>query len=177
MDGRGLRGFIGSGVNKHESANRKAGFGGLLTPTKATRRVRAIAAYRTQASLTGGCFRPGIFRICTEFCGKPEASPAAWDNRAAQRPHAEDQGSQGSGKPHRGAWVSGCAGRACSIAVEDGDAETTLRSTWRARNSPGSVDASHCSFATLAHNSQRGSAALLIRTSTEFEQPHRVIPS
>jgi hypothetical protein len=32
-----------------------------------------------------------------------------------------------------------------------------LRSTWRARNSYESVDASHCSFAALAHNS-RGAA-------------------
>jgi hypothetical protein len=39
-------------------------------------------------------------------------------------------------------------------------AHLSLRLTWRARNSPGSVDASHCSFAALAHNSPRGRAAL-----------------
>jgi hypothetical protein len=50
------------------------------------------------------------------------------------------------------------------------------RSTWRARNSQRSIKASHCSFESLAHNSQRGGAALLIRTSVEIEQPHRVIP-
>jgi hypothetical protein len=33
----------------------------------------------------------------------------------------------------------------------------SLRSTWHARNSYESVDASHCSFAALAHNS-RGAA-------------------
>jgi hypothetical protein len=55
-------------MNKHLSAIRKAGFGSLFTPTKAIRRVRAIAADRTLASLTGGCSGPGIFRIYTEFC-------------------------------------------------------------------------------------------------------------
>jgi hypothetical protein len=56
-------------------------------------------------------------------------------------------------------------------------AHLSLRSTWRARNSQRSINASHCSFESLAHNSQRGGAALLIRTSAEFEQPHRVIPA
>jgi hypothetical protein len=56
-------------MNKHVNAIRKAGVGSLFTPTKAMSRVRAIAADRTRASLTGSCFEPGIIRICTEFCG------------------------------------------------------------------------------------------------------------
>jgi len=56
-------------MNKHLNAIRKAGFGSLFTPTKAMSRVRAIATDRTQSSLTGGCFEPGIIRISTEFCG------------------------------------------------------------------------------------------------------------
>lgn len=55
-------------MNKHLNAIRKAGFGSLFTPTKAMSRVRAIATDRTQSSLTGGCFEPGIIRISTEFC-------------------------------------------------------------------------------------------------------------
>jgi hypothetical protein len=88
-DGRSFRESIDSGMNKHVSAIRKAGFGGLFTPTKATRRVRAIAAYRTRPSLTGGCFGPGIFRIFTEFGRKSGASPPRRDNRAAQLPSPE----------------------------------------------------------------------------------------
>jgi hypothetical protein len=66
-DGRGLREFIGSEMNKHLNAIRKAGFSSLFTPTKAIRRVRAIAADRTRASLTGGCSAAANFRIYTEF--------------------------------------------------------------------------------------------------------------
>jgi hypothetical protein len=64
-------------MNKHLNAIRKAGFGSLFTPTKAMSRVRAIATDRTQSSLTGGCFEPGIIRISTEFCGA-EGGPAGW---------------------------------------------------------------------------------------------------
>jgi len=56
-------------MNKHLNAIRKTGFGSLFTPTKAMSRMRAIATDRTQSSLTGGCFEPGIIRISTEFCG------------------------------------------------------------------------------------------------------------
>ena len=56
-------------MNKHLNAIRKTGFGSLFTPTKAMSRVRAIATDRTQSSLTGSCFEPGIIRISTEFCG------------------------------------------------------------------------------------------------------------
>ena len=210
-------------MNKHLNAIRKAGFGSLFTPTKAMRRVRAIAADRTRASLTGGCSGPGIFRIYTEFCsaeGEPgRLGQPGLATSASERP----QGSQGSGKPRHSAWGSGCAGRygagrgfarprrnraanarspgglfdrgrgrrrrdlhrsllrirraGKSAASKSSCRASALRSTWRARNSPGSVDASHCSFTALAHNSRRGGAALLIRTSAEIEQPHRVTPA
>ena len=83
-DGRRLRGCIGDGMNKHLNAIRKAGAGSLLLHTKAMNRVRAIAANRTQSSLTGGCLEPRIVRICTEFAAQ-KASPTgrAQPGRAA----------------------------------------------------------------------------------------------
>jgi hypothetical protein len=85
-------------MNKHLSAIRKAGFGSLFTPTKAIRRVRAIAAYRTQASLTGGCFGTGIFRIYTEFCSA-EGEPGRLGQPGRAPRFRRPEGSQGSGKP------------------------------------------------------------------------------
>jgi len=191
-------------MNKHLNAIRKAGFSSLFTPTKAIRRVRAIAADRTRASLTGGCSGAGNFRIYTEFCSA-EGEPGRLGNRAGQRPLPKglwDRRGQGSRATARGVAAQGVAGRRVRrrvgpIAVDDGDASASSksagpcktrsvknrvvahlssRSTWRARNSQRSVNASHCSFTALAHNSQRGGAALLIRTSAEIEQPHRVTP-
>ena len=191
-------------MNKHLNAIRRAGFSSLFTPTKAIRRVRAIAADRTRASLTGGCAGTRNFRISTEFCSA-EGEPGRLGQPGRATPASERPlGSQGSGKPRHGAWSSraGVAGRRVRrrvgpIAVDDGDASASSksagpcktrsvknrvvahlssRSTWRARNSQRSVNASHCSFTALAHNSQRGGAALLIRTSAEIEQPHRVTP-
>lgn len=167
-----------------------------FAPTKAMNRVRAIATNRTQSSLTGGCFEPRIVRICTEFCGS-ESEP--------DQPSATEPGSfrfwwlfrsQDPAKPRHGAVE-----QRMSVRPSDPGRKTkhphpflrdpstlqmrkrqnrivrlSLRSTWRARNSQRSINASHCSFESLAHNSQLGDAALLIRTSAEFEQPHRVTP-
>jgi len=131
--------------------------------------------------------------------------PGRLGNRAGQRPLPKglwDRRGQGSRVTARGVAAQGVAGRRVRrrvgpIAVDDEDASASSksagpcktrsvknrvvahlssRSTWRARNSQRSVNASHCSFTALAHNSQRGGAALLIRTSAEIEQPHRVTP-
>jgi hypothetical protein len=108
MHGRRLRGSIGSGINKHLNAIRKAGAGSLFAPTKVTNRVRAIAADPTQSSLTGGCFDPRIIRICTEFAVQ-KARPAG-RNRAGQRllwmgPFEL----QTPAKPRHGPWGSASA--------------------------------------------------------------------
>jgi len=91
-------------MNKHLNAIRKAGFSSLFTPTKAIRRVRAIAADRTRASLTGGCSGAGNFRIYTEFCSA-EGEPGRLGNRAGQRPLPKglwDRRGQGSRVTARG---------------------------------------------------------------------------
>jgi hypothetical protein len=192
-------------MNKHLSAIRKAGFGSLFTPTKAIRRVRAIAAYRTQASLTGGCFGTGIFRIYTEFCSA-EGEPGRLGQPGRAPRFRRPEGSQGSGKPRHERGVACRTGRyragsrpysprrnrAIELALAARAIRsrsrtetqrpasvpsskpvdlakqhqnrvvraTALRSTLRARNSPGSVGASHCSFETLAHNSRRAAQHL-----------------
>ena len=160
-------------------------------------RVRAIAANRTQSSLTGGCFEPRIVRICTEFWGS-EGEP---DRPDATGPGSVRLrclfGSRGERSRVMEPYSSACP-RGRQIAVggrktkdphpflrdlpttnaqaSNRIAHLSLRSTWRARNSQRSINASHCSFESLAHNSRRGAAALLIRTSLEIEQPHRVTP-
>jgi len=172
-------------MNKHLNAIRKTGFGSLFTPTKAMSRMRAIATDRTQSSLTGGCFEPGIIRISTEFCGaEGEPGPLGATgpgNVRFRRPSRTCRGGRRS---------IAVGGRKCSDPHpflrnpstlqmrkrQNRIARLSLRSTWRARNSQRSINASHCSFESLAHNSQLGDAALLIRTSVEIEQPHRVTP-
>ena len=135
-------------MNKHLNAIRKTGFGSLFTPTKAMSRVRAIATDRTQSSLTGGCFEPGIIRISTEFCGA-EGDP-------------DPLGATGPGNVRVRTPSRTCRGGRRSIAVggrRRSDphpfllrnpstlqmrkrqnlvvAHLSLRSTWRARNSLG----------------------------------------
>jgi len=188
-------------MNKHLSAIRRAGFGSPFTLTKAIRRVRAIAADGTRASLTGGCFRAGNLRIYTEFCSadgesgrlrqpgpgkvrfrKASGIAGGEGSRAMERGVAAAQDGTrregGLASPrHRRAIEGAFAGRAVRSRLRTKDGESSiccfsksidleraqhqrrvvsvLRSTWRARNTPGSVDASHCSFETLAHNSRR----------------------
>jgi hypothetical protein len=100
-------------MNKHLGAIRKASVGSLFTPTKAMSRVRAIATDRTRASLTGGCFEPGIIRICTEFLrGGTRARPAGAagsGNVRFRRPRGYN--------PHKTRWRGMTAEASRSIAV------------------------------------------------------------
>jgi hypothetical protein len=99
---------------RHEQAfecHSKGGFGSLFTPTKATRRVRAIAADRTRASLTGGCPEPGFFRIYTEFCSaEGEPGRPAQPGRATSASEGLIRIAGDQEKPRHGVWGSGCAG-------------------------------------------------------------------
>ena len=155
-----------------------------LAPTKAMNRMRAIASNRTQSSLTGGCFehrarpagrnRPGQRPLSVASSSRRANETASWSRgvahvRAAVRSRSEDERRR---CPHPSLREPSTAMR----KRQDRIAHLSLRSTWRARNSQRSINASHCSFESLAHNSRRGGAALLIRTSEEFEQPHRVTP-
>ena len=169
--------------------------------------MRAIAADRNRASLTGGCFEPRIIRICTEFCGA-EGEPGrlgatgpgnvrlrtAFRDRRDQGSQAMARGSSRAGLHRPARWPGGLIQSQPMMGTQRNASASSVdpfytaqsqnrvvthlssRSTWRARNSQRSINASHCSFESLAHNSQRGGAALLIRTSVEIEQPHRVIP-
>jgi len=87
-------------MNKHLNAIRKTGFGSLFTPTKAMSRVRAIATDRTQSSLTGGCFEPGIIRISTEFCGaEGEPDPLGATGPGNVRIRTPSRTCRGGGRP------------------------------------------------------------------------------
>ena len=86
-----------------------------LAPTKAMNRMRAIAAHRSQSSLTGGCFELRIVRICTEFCGS-EGEP--------DRPDATGPGSVRFRRPPR---IAG-AGEAASWSRGAAHVRATVRS-------------------------------------------------
>jgi hypothetical protein len=78
---------------------------------EAMSRVRAIAADRTRASLTGGCSGGGIFRIYTEFLQRGRRAGPAGQPGLATSASERPQGSHGSGKPRQGAWGGGWIGR------------------------------------------------------------------
>jgi hypothetical protein len=68
--------------------------------------VRAIAADRTLASLTGSCAKPVNFRIYTEFCGaKGGARPAGTagpGNVRCRTPQESRKGGKGAAPWHAG---------------------------------------------------------------------------
>jgi hypothetical protein len=73
---------------------------------EAVRRVRAIAADRTLASLTGSCSKPVNFRIYTEFCDAT-GGPGRLDSRAGQRPLPDASAIRnGSGRGAMARWVA-----------------------------------------------------------------------
>ena len=118
--------------------------------------------------------RPGQRPLSVASSSRRANETASWSRgvahvRAAVRSRSEDERRR---CPHPSLREPSTAMR----KRQDRIAHLSLRSTWRARNSQRSINASHCSFESLAHNSRRGGAALLIRTSEEFEQPHRVTP-
>ena len=186
-------------MNKHLSAIRKAGFGSLFTPTKAIRRVRAIAAYRTQASLTGGCFGTGIFRIYTEFLRRGRRTRPAGATGPSTPASGGLRDRRGQGRCRGIAAVQDVTGGEGDLISHAANTPLNARSpgglfdrgrgrkTQRPASVPsskpvdlakpqrhnrvvahlrfgrrgahatveGSVGASHCSFAALAHNSHR----------------------
>ena len=185
-------------MNKHLNAIRKAGAGSLFAPTKAMNRVRAIAADPTQSSLTGGCFDPRIIRICTEFCGsegeagRPGATgPGSGCFGSPLRvADAGERRVMDRGVAHLRAAIRSRVGtklkRSASIASRPVDCKCANVKTasriyrFARRGAHATVKEvlkqAIAASKSLAHNSRRGGAALLIRTSEEFEQPHRVTP-
>jgi hypothetical protein len=102
-----------------------------------------------------------------------DASPAEFDNRAGQRSTAKyPEDCSGPGKPRLGAqrrWRGEPVRSSSTMATPRRLSSNRVHlararriqsrridslAAWRARNSQRSVEASHCSFESLAHNSK-----------------------